>query len=238
LARSEPARSRKRVGTTLSVSSRAVKGSSAGGSLRNCDVLVLAAGLGKRMGVPKAAMMVCGRPWCHLQRERLERVGIPTLWVISPEVAGALLKAGALGGLQTTLGDARVPMFHSLLVGLSIVFSRARARGKGGVFVLPVDVPAPAPEVWRRLCSVDGVGVPAHGGVRGHPVFLTWKWVAKFIESGPESSPGTGGPRLDTLIAPDVTLVEVEDPDVAVNLNTPEDVAAWLARQSGAEETA
>lgn len=179
------------------------------------------------MGVPKALMRVGGRPWCQQQRLRLRRVGLPVTWVLSAEVMRAARRSpSALRGIRpVVLGDSRFPMFHSLLVGIVAARSRSPGAVRGGVFVLPIDVPAPRPEVWRVLGRRRSVAVPWCEGRSGHPVYLPWSWIDRVILSGAR---GAAAPRLDKLIRKDHATVKVQDPDIAVNLNTPAEVRAWL----------
>lgn len=240
-------------------------------SLSACDVIVLAAGAGKRMGGPKALMDVGGRMWARVQSERLARVGVRVVWVMSPEVReGLAAGAGGLGEFErVVLCESSRPMFESVVAGLR-EFVRDGAASAGGVFVLPVDVPAAGCCVWERLAAC-GAGVaapvverrrggveenaarrfegvlpgansppgplPQGGGVggyvRGHPLFLSQAWAGQIAEAKPsdawvrERCPD-GLLRLDRLIEPELRLVEVDDPDVAVNLNTRDDVESWL----------
>jgi len=198
-------------------------------------VLVLGAGRGTRMGGPKVAMDVGGRPWCHWQRERIERLGLRTLWVLPPGVRDSEKCRDALDGLEFVTGDPDSPMFASFVQGLNTLAPEHGEQITGGLFVLPIDTPAPKPDVWRRLAAASLVGVPTHRGTRGHPVFLSWPWVARVFSLGAGAEAPPRAARLDRLIEPDTTLIEVDDPDVAVNLNTPDDVAHWLAQSSGPE---
>lgn len=209
----------------------------------DCDVLVLAAGRGTRMGCPKAAMEVAGRPWCQHQIERLERVGVPALWVISSEAMGLCIARRGRGRAPQRImtGDPGAPMFASLLAGISIVWQGQGRHASGGVFVLPVDVPAPSPKVWRSLAESACVSAPQYQGKRGHPVFLPWPWVECLVLDGPgrwQRMGLPGEPRLNALIENEVRLVDVDDSDVIVNLNTPEDVASWLAQRGNEERAA
>lgn len=186
------------------------------------------------MGGPKAAMLVNGRPWHQHQIERLNIVGIHVLWVVSPESFGAMLAAKGGGPMpsHTTTGDSRQPMFHSVLAGISVMFPGRPSNARGGLFILPVDVPAPKPEVWKALASSGAVSVPEYDGRRGHPVFLPWRWIGQMVSQGPSfaSSRGVTGPaRLDALIEQDLVRVPVNDPEIGVNLNTPEDLSAYQA---------
>ncbi len=181
------------------------------------------------MGAPKALMDVGGTPWCRVQRERLDRLELPVTWVISPALFTQARTLGVLDAISPRLTSSPdAPMFESILSGVAHLFPVS--AGAGGLFILPVDVPAPAPEVWRNLARAPHVGVPSFRGAHGHPVFLTWRWVESRLI--PAAMSAAAAHRLDTLIAPDANLIEVDDPDIAVNLNTPDDVTQWLASRN------
>lgn len=194
---------------------------------------MLAAGRGTRMGGPKAAMRVGDRPWCQVQCERLEKTGILATWVVSNESLAALksVPGAACMIARTVLADSSRPMFESLVAGVAAVRPQLGSLPPGGLFVLPVDVPAAGPGVWQTLAVSRHVAVPAYRGATGHPVFLPWPWADQHLRV-PDSSRDAAPPRLDHLMAPDRIVVDVDDPDVAVNLNTAEDIAAWLGSQS------
>lgn len=177
-------------------------------------ILVLAAGRGTRMGVPKALMSVGGTPWWTRQQSRLERVGLPVTWVVSDRVARESQLA------RTVVVDDTAPMFESIRAGVA---SLGSLESLAGVFILPVDVPAPEPGVWRELGRCEHPAVPVWHGRRGHPVYLPGTWLRgrDWARAG----------RLDDLIRADSFAVRVGDPDVTVNLNTPQDVDRWLSTQ-------
>jgi CTP:molybdopterin cytidylyltransferase MocA len=188
--------------------------------------IVLAAGRGRRMGTPKALMQVASRPWWQWQAERLREAGVPDLWVVSPEARRAI-SGGGREPIRMVEGDPEAPQFESFLAGVREL--RASAEGPPeGVFVLPVDVPAPGKRVWQTVCEAGRVAVPMAEGVHGHPLFLAWDWLEEVLRDRPDHARASQL-RLDALIAPVATYVEVHDPSVAVNLNTPEDVERWLA---------
>jgi len=123
------------------------------------------------------------------------------------------------------MGDPGAPMFSSVLRGIESL----RARPPRGVFVLPVDVPAPGADVWEELGSEERVRVPVYAGKRGHPVYLPWEWVRTHVLDANLD----WAARLDELVQGEEVEVEVDDPSVAINLNTPEDVAAFIAGEGG-----
>lgn len=184
----------------------------------DATVVVLAAGTGRRMGVPKAAMRVGGRPWALVQAERLNALGLGAVWVLSPESAAALGSAAKeLGRLVSAASEA--PMFESVRAGAKAALE---GRGDGGVYVLPVDVPAASRGVWEALSAAGAVSVPVFEGARGHPVYLPREFVERVL------LPAPAGARLDELIRAERLEVRVRDAQVCVNLNTPRDVEALL----------
>lgn len=195
-------------------------------------ILVLAAGRGRRMGGPKALMPVGGRPWHHWQSERLARLDFPATWVVSPAVARAMLaEPPPTGAPPLVTADPDAPMFASVHAGLQSLASTPPR----GVFILPVDVPAPLSLDWHALAALDPVAAPRHLARRGHPLWLAWPWAAA---RGLTAATCPADARLDELIRADVQTLDTTDPDTVVNLNTPADVAAWLASRAVQEHSA
>lgn len=195
-------------------------------TLAACPVVVLAAGRGTRMGGPKAHLDVAGQPWWMIQQEKLKRLGLRAIWVIVP-------------GDWNTMPDGRwiarqpgEPMFESIRAGVADL-AASEARGglsPAGVFVLPVDVPVAARSVWMKLADTLATAgphsspiAPVYRGNSGHPLLVPWAWAMKWIVSAP------AGARLDHLCKDSMSTVEVLDPGVTTNLNTPADVAGWIA---------
>ncbi|MCC6321526.1 MAG: NTP transferase domain-containing protein [Phycisphaerales bacterium] len=188
-------------------------------------VLVLAAGRGVRMGGPKALMDVGGRPWWRHQRDCLPRPGFTTTWVVSPGVRdGMSVKSDRP---ELVVVDPDRPMFASILAGLASL----RASPPGSVFILPVDCPAPSMHVWEALASPanrDSVTIPTHMGATGHPVHLPWRFVTDVLDPAVSAAADADTLRLDTFIGSRARRVPVDDPRIAMNLNTPGDVKEWL----------
>ncbi len=180
-------------------------------------VLVLAAGRGRRMGTPKALMRVAGEPWWRRQLDAIDAAARDSVWVVSDRVRAQIeTELGARALIATSDEDA--PMFESLLAGIDVVSHQAPA----GVFIQPVDVPVAGKPVLDALASGGRVVVPDFSDTHGHPIWLEWSWLRDAIGRRTED-------RLDNLTADERVHVEVHDPRVAMNLNSPEDVRAYEA---------
>lgn len=163
-------------------------------------LILLAGGSSRRMGRDKAQLDFFGRRWLEAQ---IAAFGGEVIVVSSADVPGAIL--------QPRPHD---PPWSSLLLGLRAI--------DGAAFVLPIDVPL-GPGVCEALSSAIGsheAAVPAFRGARGHPVLLSAS-LRKRLAAIEES-------RLDRELA-GALVVDVGEPMVRMNLNTPGDWSAWLA---------
>ncbi len=186
--------------------------------------LILAGGAGERYGGPKAfASLPDGRPFLAACASLLSAGGaaplLATLPPGSPSLESPLLETVALPA-------PGLPMFESLRVGLRRLLADS---GWSAVVVLPVDHPLVAPETIATLAaSAADAAVASHAGKHGHPVLLSRR-VAEEIAAGRQP-----GPTLrEVLHTVSAAAVEVADPGVIANCNTPEALAAALrARDS------
>ncbi|MGH9531684.1 MAG: nucleotidyltransferase family protein [Terriglobales bacterium] len=193
-----------------------------------CGV-VLAAGESSRMGQEKALLNYRGvsllggaiesvRPYT----EMVIVVAGKNFDAISPVVysAGAFLVANPEPGRG---------QFSSLQVGLREVLN----RGRDGAIVVLVDRPAPDPETVGRLREVfqqktaEGIWavVPEFAGRHGHPIVIGREMMEAFLRAPATSSACDVKNSLPGRVA----YVPVDDPLVAVNINTPEDFARLSA---------
>lgn len=181
------------------------------------DLVVLAAGEGRRAGGPKAWIQVAGRPWLSHQLQALSRAPVGRLMVVlaapPPEAFAELLpeENWALNP-QPELGP-----FHSLQCGLRAL---GVPRAVPGVFVLPVDVPAPSPEVFEALSrALPGApaAVPEFEGRGGHPVLLSGESANLLLKVDPAAPVA----RLDRwLREAHARRVPVLDARVRMDLNS------------------
>jgi CTP:molybdopterin cytidylyltransferase MocA len=171
--------------------------------------VVLAAGGSTRMGQPKALLQLSGRSLleahCTALLYRCERV-----IVVSGAYEFPLLRP-PITVLQNhswaTTGSA-----ESLALALEGLPPSAE------VVVTPVDVPPVPNLVLDRLVESGAPAVLTHRGAWGHPVL---------IQAGPTREALGSGHLRQALQRLGATLVETDWADTTLNLNTPEQWAAW-----------
>jgi CTP:molybdopterin cytidylyltransferase MocA len=190
--------------------------------------VILAAGASERMGEPKALLRLpAPSRTCLLidQVHRLQRAGCARVAVVLGADAARITPALPPGdpNVLVCLNEGwRRGSFSSLQVGLKTLPDCAR-----GALVLPVDVPGVPPQVMAGLVpgsdDVPDAVVPVHEGRGGHPVWLSPALIARILREPPTA-------RLDHLLAGCVVVrVEVADPHVRGNVNTPEDWARFVS---------
>ena len=206
-----------------------------------CAGLLLAGGGSSRMGRPKALLpipcqdardegMVHSRPLIADQILRLALAGCAPVACVLGADAGEIvpvLQAPVLPPLPARLiiafnEDWRRGSFSSLQIGL-----RSLGEWGRGVILLPLDVPGISPGVFACLCAAAAESlrapdpaaaiIPVHRGRGGHPL-----WLAPATAAGLLGEPAEA--RLDErLRAMRVLRIEVADPRVLDNVNTPEE---------------
>ena len=116
--------------------------------------------------------------------------------------------------------------FSSLQTGLHEVLN----RGRDAAIVTLVDRPPVSSATIERLHAAFGsaiarwkwAAVPEYGGKHGHPIFLAREMIEAFLKA-----PATASARdIQQQNRDHIVYVEVDDPLVTVNVNTPEEYAA------------
>lgn len=170
--------------------------------------VVLTAGASRRMGVPKALLDLDGEPLIRVHVRRFRDAGLRVVVVV-----GAVIEP-IRAILPPDVTVVVNPDWESTGPAESLALALALAPDATAL-VTPVDVPPARPSTLRALLAGVGDAVPTWSGVDGHPVRLD-----------PPHPPG----RLDHRLV-GARRVAVDDPDVVLNLNTPEAWAAWLSRR-------
>lgn len=180
--------------------------------------IVLAAGESQRMGTPKALLPTPDRvPLARRQAQLLEQSGCDkTVIVLGSEHEHNALKLDwpdiAVNKEWKSKGR-----FSSVQTGLRCL------SGYDGYFILPVDSPGIRPETVTMLRGAAESGDckvirPMYNGQPGHIAFLSAATALRILDTDAGENK-----RLDQVLKPLECLIEVDDPAVLHNVNTPED---------------
>ena len=181
--------------------------------------LLLAAGAGRRYGMPKALVRHRGRLFVEHAADALHDGGCGPVVVVLGALADDVRSTAALSGSSLVDNpDWASGMGSSLRVGLaSLAGGDATA-----VVVLPVDTPGVTAEAVRRfvaMASPSALARATYGGTPGHPVLIgreRWAAVAELAD-------GDAGAR-PYLARHDVTTVPCEDVASGADVDRPEDL--------------
>lgn len=190
--------------------------------------LVLAAGASSRMGRPKAALPFGDTTALGLVLDACAGAGLATPVVVTGAHPDAVRDALA-GRPARLVHNARWAEGRTT----SIAAGLAALPDDAGAFLLwPVDACLPGVDVVRALLAARArepdrlAWVPSHAGRRGHPALFARAATPRFLALGPDA------PARDVVRAlaseGRVAHVEVADPFVLRDMNTPEDHAALL----------
>ncbi|HEX9338404.1 MAG TPA: NTP transferase domain-containing protein, partial [Pseudonocardiaceae bacterium] len=132
--------------------------------------LLLAAGAGRRMGLPKALVPYRGRLFVESAADVLAQGGCRPVVIVLGAAADQVRASADLDGFQVVDNpDWNEGMGASVRVGLTHL---GRLSDVTAVVVLPVDVPGVTPAAVARLVAVAGPDALARAsfdGVPGHP---------------------------------------------------------------------
>jgi molybdenum cofactor cytidylyltransferase len=193
-------------------------------SARRIDAILLAAGESRRMGYPKPLLRVGAESF--LARTTALALGVTSRLVIVLGAHADRIRPAVARDSRITLVEnpnyARGQL-SSLKVGLTEVM----AGGTNAVMVHLADHPMVAPTTFRAL--VDGyraagkpIVVARYRGRRGHPVIFD-SAVFDELMAAPEDQ---GARVVVNADAARVAFVDVDDPGVVLDLDTPADLAS------------
>ncbi len=172
--------------------------------------IILAAGAGRRMGGPKAGLVVAGRSLLEHHAARLRGVTDHVLAVVR-----ARQDAIAVAQIEVhTLDPA-----GSLALAVQALDRTHPARDTDVVVITPVDMMPPASSTLSRLiAAASGASAvtPRHDGASGHPIVVRRPVLDVYR---------TSAPRLrDVLSGVHRLRLDVEDPCVLGDFDTPADL--------------
>lgn len=178
------------------------------------DAIILAAGYSERAGTFKPAETVCGKP---LLLHTIDSVLAVTERVI---VVGGyqfdlILELTKVYPELTVVKNENFPdgMFSSVLRGLREVTSER-------FFVLPGDQPAIRKATILQIAECrKAIIQPRYNGKKGHPVLIGSQFIPELL------SMPAGAVLRDFMHAHDPFILDVDDPGINMDADTPEDLS-------------
>jgi len=178
--------------------------------------IVLAAGEGSRIGLPKAILRIDGEPLAARASASLADAGISPIRIVIGCRHEEVLEALPIEKDVVVNKGWHAGQFSSLRAGLETL------DADSWVVVLPVDTIGVLSETVTLLIEAaddrfDAV-VPTYDGRRGHPVLLSPPLCRHILALDAAAS------RLDRILGEAKTLaLPVDDRAILTNINTPED---------------
>ncbi len=181
--------------------------------------LILAGGMGRRFGGPKAfAVLPDGRTFLEACSGTLSEGGVEPVAATLPPGIPASVPSSVIA---VPLPKPDLDMFASIRTGTRVLLE---SPGWSRLILLPVDHPLVRPGTVIELARADAdAAIPALKGRHGHPIMISRR-IAEAIDDG-----SLAGPTMrEVLRAASAIDVEVDDPGVRANCNTPEALLdAW-----------
>lgn len=181
--------------------------------------LLLAAGAGRRFGMPKALVRHEGRLFVEHAADVLHEAGCTPVVVVLGALSEDVRTTAMLSGsLLVDNPDWATGMGSSLRVGLATL----GASDATAVVVLPVDTPGVTAQAVRRLAALaspEALARATYDGKPGHPVLLGrdhWTGAADLATGDEAAKP--------YLAQHEVTKVPCEDVAKGADVDRPEDL--------------
>ncbi|HOR26782.1 MAG TPA: nucleotidyltransferase family protein [Candidatus Sumerlaeota bacterium] len=189
--------------------------------------IIPAAGRSRRMGRPKSLIDVRGQPMLARVVEPLVAAGLEGVLIVTNAALAARL--GGLGAAVAVNPDPAAEMIDSVRLGMRW-WEAARPIGpQDGFVVCPGDQPgltardiAACAAAYRR--EPARIVIAGHGGRRGHP--LIFPAARRDFVYSPACDYGLN--QLARRHAADVVTVDLPNPAVIRNVNTPTDLARLI----------
>lgn len=198
--------------------------------------MIPACGRSARMGAPKLLLPIGGVPLIQHVIKALRDGGVELVLVVGPPAsfpaASEVHKAACAARAKLLVPAQPTPdMRASFEAGIEWLISHGH-HAPEALLLSPGDSPAISANLvsalifaWREH-DVDFV-VPTHEGKRGHPLLMSWRH-AQRVRDLP---PNTGVNRLLVDPAARIHTIPTDDPEVVLDLDTPEDYRRWSARK-------
>jgi molybdenum cofactor cytidylyltransferase len=182
--------------------------------------VILAAGYSRRMGAFKPLLPFGSTTVIERVIATIREAGVETIRVVVGWQAEQLIAVLARCGVSWVRNERfEDGMFSSVQAGV-----RGLPSGLRAFFILPGDMPLVQPATLVRLIAEwdarpGGIVYPCHEGKRGHPPLIAADYIPEILLATPSAV-------LRELLArhaEDARDIEVADPGILVDLDTPDD---------------
>jgi len=185
------------------------------------EAIVLAAGLGERLGTIKPLVPIDGEPALIRVIHTMKEAGIKDIVVVLGHAAETIQAQVDLTGCRVVLNPRhKTGMASSLIHGIESVSPAAQ-----GVLIFHADMPTVKAETIRaviqRAKQGARIAAPRYEAQRGFPVFLHRSC---FQELVPTLIGDVGARRYISEHTEELVLVEVHDPGAIRDIDRPEDI--------------
>jgi molybdenum cofactor cytidylyltransferase len=193
--------------------------------------LLPAAGASRRMGRPKLLLPYREGTIAGALVASLRTAGVETIALVTAPGDAALQDWACAAGLLVAVNpDPERGMLSTIQEGIAALGGAAMLAGRGETLVVsPADLPAVRPEtiaevIRRRAAARAPLALPVWQGRHGHPLVIAPELI-------PEISDLQGAAGLRQLRdrhAAETLWIEVDDPGVVQDVDTPEDYQALV----------
>lgn len=195
--------------------------------------LVPAAGKSHRMGRPKLVLPLAdGRSVIETVITALQEGGAGPILLIVPPTdepgAAELVQLGKRSGaIIVTCQKSTADMKETVLLGVGHL-----EPGVPGILLTPGDSPGTTADLVDRVRrafeeDLESVTIPTFQAKRGHPIALPWSVCERIAKLPPDQG-------INALIRDPATRVreiQVDQPGITDDLDTPDDYRRWLERR-------
>lgn len=185
-----------------------------------------AAGASRRMGRSKLLLPFRGRPLVAGVVEALRGGGVEAIVLVTAPGDEELRTWAREAGLAVAVNpDPDRGMLSSILEGIAALGGAAELARRGEtLLVSPADLPnldaGTVATLLRRMAETGApLAVPIHGGRRGHPLAIAPALIPEIATL----NPNVGLKQLRDRHESELLEVEVVDPGVVQDVDTPED---------------
>lgn len=184
--------------------------------MNNISAVILAAGSGTRIGIPKLKLKIDGDYFINLVVSKLKFAGIENIVCIVRNDDKEWFNQNVLSVPYLENLNPESGMIHSVLLGIN------HFEDSYGVIVFPVDHPLVKTDTITSLIEVfeakyDSIVKPVFKGISGHPIIVPNR-LFKFIKGSDNLNLAIQNSGLQVLQLP------VEDDGILKNINHKEDL--------------